>query len=129
VCLTWCAGDFKERRTIKLTPQASAAEESAYRALLAIRFAQGGIHGGGKQQELQRVAMQKAIFSSPFAALESTQKRIQLLIRARQPTADEQQPAGRRGVWLSCPPAGSHAMAYGGDDLNHPSGFQLRRWS
>jgi hypothetical protein len=72
-------GDFKERRTIKLTPQASAAEEAAYWALLAIRFTQGGTHRGGKQQELQRVAMQKAIFSSPFAALESTHKRIQLL--------------------------------------------------
>src|SRR4029453_10000126 len=84
-------GDFKERRTIKLTPQASAAEEDAYRALLAIRFTQGGVHRGGKQQELQRVAMQKAIFSSPFAALESTHKRLQLLTRERQPTADERQ--------------------------------------
>ena len=84
-------GDFKERRTIRLTPQASPAEEAAYRALLAIRFTQGGVHRGGKQQELQRVAMQKAIFSSPFAALESTQTRIQLLTRERQPTADERQ--------------------------------------
>src|SRR5215471_17249200 len=85
------AGDFKERRTIKLTPQASAAEEEAYRALLAIRFTQGGVYRGGKQQELQRVAMQKAIFSSPFAALESTQTRIRLLTQGRQPTADERQ--------------------------------------
>ncbi|HEY7491874.1 MAG TPA: hypothetical protein VIH59_12300 [Candidatus Tectomicrobia bacterium] len=85
------AGDFKERRTIRLTPQASAAEEAAYRALLDIRFTQSGIHRGGKQQELQRVAMQKAIFSSPFAALESTRKRLQLLTQERQPTADELQ--------------------------------------
>jgi Helicase conserved C-terminal domain len=84
-------GDFKERRTIKPTPQASAAEEDAYRALLAIRFTQGGTHRGGTQQELQRLAMQKAIFSSPFAALESTHKRIHLLTRARQPSADERQ--------------------------------------
>jgi superfamily II DNA or RNA helicase len=84
-------GDFKERRTIKLTPQASEQEEAAYRALLSIRFTQAGTHRGGKQQELQRVAMQKAIFSSPFAALESTHKRIQLLTRARQPTTDEEQ--------------------------------------
>ena len=84
-------GDFRERRTIKLTPQASEEEEAAYRALLAIRFTQAGVHRGGKQQELQRVAMQKAIFSSPFAALESTHKRIQLLTRAHQPTADERQ--------------------------------------
>ena len=74
---------------LRLTPQASAAEEAAYRALLAIRFTQGSVHRGGKQQELQRVAMQKAVFSSPSAALESTQKRIHLLTRERQPTADE----------------------------------------
>jgi superfamily II DNA or RNA helicase len=84
-------GDFKERRTVRLTPQASPAEEAAYRALLAIRFTQGDVHKDGKQQELQRVAMQKAIFSSPFAALESTNKRLQLLTRERQPTADERQ--------------------------------------
>ena len=35
------------------------------------------------------MAMQKAIFSSPFAALESTHTRIRLLTRKRQPTADE----------------------------------------
>jgi superfamily II DNA or RNA helicase len=84
-------GDFKERRTIKLTPQASAEEEAAYRALLAVRFTQSGTHRGGKQQELQRVAMQKAIFSCPFAALESTHTRIQRLTRACQPTTDERQ--------------------------------------
>ena len=72
-------------------PQATPAEEAAYRALLAIRFTQGGEHRGGKQQELQRVGMQKALFSSPAAALESTHKRIELLTRERQPTADELQ--------------------------------------
>ena len=84
-------GDFKERRTIRLTAPASAAEEAAYRALLAIRFTQRGEHRGGTQQELQRVAMQKAMFSSPFAALESTRKRMQLLTREPQPTADVRQ--------------------------------------
>ena len=37
----------KERRTIRLTPQASPAEEAAYRALLAIRFTQGVCTGAG----------------------------------------------------------------------------------
>ena len=55
---------------------ASAEEEDAYRALLEIPFTQGGEHRAGKQQELQRVGMQKALFSSPAAALESTLKRI-----------------------------------------------------
>jgi len=66
-------------------------EEAAYRALLAIHFTQSGTHRGGTPQELQRVTMQKAIFSSPFAALESTHTRLQRLTRGRQPTADEAQ--------------------------------------
>jgi len=84
-------GDFKERCTVKLTSVASAAEEAAYQALLAIRFTQNGTHRGGKPAELQRIAMQRAIFSSPFAALESTHTRLQLLTRAGQPTTDEAQ--------------------------------------
>jgi hypothetical protein len=52
-----------------------------------VAFTQGGQHKAGKQQELQRVGMQKALFSSPAAALESTKKRIQLLHRQAHPTA------------------------------------------
>ena len=62
--------------------------EAAYRALLDIPFTQAGQHRAGKQQELQRVGMQKALFSSPAAAVESTRKRIDLL-RKNTPTADE----------------------------------------
>src|SRR5439155_25838970 len=51
-------------------------------------FTQAGHHRSGKQQELQRVGMQKALFSSPAAALESTRKRIDLL-RKNTPTTDE----------------------------------------
>lgn len=81
--------DFQERVTTCLRQSASAAEEAAYRALLAIKFTQGGEHRGGKQQELQRVGMQKGLFSSPAAALESTIKRMQLLQAKASPTADE----------------------------------------
>jgi superfamily II DNA or RNA helicase len=108
-------GDFKERHTIKLTLQASEEEEAAYRALLAIRFTQGGTHRGGKQQELQRVGMQKGIFSSPFAALESTHTRIQLLTQARQPTTDEEQEVTDLQAF---------AAALGGIDANKFSKYQ-----
>lgn len=73
------SADFQERITTCLRQSASAEEEAAYRALLAIRFTQGGNHKAGRQQELQRIGMQKALFSSPKAALESTQRRIALL--------------------------------------------------
>ncbi|MDP1998118.1 MAG: DEAD/DEAH box helicase [Rhodoferax sp.] len=81
--------DFQERTTTCLRQPASAQEEAAYRALLAVQFTQGGEHRAGKQQELQRVGMQKGLFSSPAAALESTTKRIQLLQSKASPTADE----------------------------------------
>jgi superfamily II DNA or RNA helicase len=83
------SADFQERVTNCLRAPASAQEEAAYRALLAIPFTQGGQHKAGKQQELQRIAMQKGLFSSPAAALESTRKRIALLLAKSSPTADE----------------------------------------
>ena len=57
--------------------------------MLAIPFTQGGQHKGGKQQELQRIGLQKALFSSPAAALDSTQKRIDLLEAKPNTSADE----------------------------------------
>lgn len=81
--------DFQERITEQLKQEASPQEEAAYEALLAIPFTQKGQHQGGKQQELQRIAMQKAIFSSPSAALDSTLRRIRLLDAKADATPDE----------------------------------------
>lgn len=82
--------DFQERITTNLRQAASPQEEAAYRALLDVPFTQGGKHTPGKPQELQRVGMQKGMFSSPFAALESTKRRITLLSDKSSATADEQ---------------------------------------
>jgi superfamily II DNA or RNA helicase len=82
--------EFQERSTHCLRQKASAAEEAAYRALLEVRFTQGGQHKAGKAQQLQRVGMQKGLFSSPAAAIESTKKRIELLRAKTSPTFDEQ---------------------------------------
>ncbi len=81
--------DFQERQTICLRQPASAQEEAAYRALLEVPFTQGGQHKAGRQQELQRVGMQKGLFSSPAAALESTTKRIDALQKKPDPTPEE----------------------------------------
>jgi superfamily II DNA or RNA helicase len=81
--------DFQERHTLCLRQDASAQEEAAYRALLAVPFTQGGQHRAGKAQQLQRVGLQKALFSSPAAALESTEKRIALLQAKAPPSTDE----------------------------------------
>jgi superfamily II DNA or RNA helicase len=83
--------DFKERATTCLRQEASQQEEAAYRALLEIPFTQAGEHKPGRQQELQRVGMQKAIFSSPAAALESTEKRIELLAAKDASTAEKEE--------------------------------------
>lgn len=73
------SADFQERDTLPLRQSASSQEEAAYRALLAIPFTQNGKYNPGRPAELQRVGMQKGMFSSPAAALESTEKRIALL--------------------------------------------------
>ena len=81
--------DFQERQTICLRQPASAPEEAAYRALLDVAFTQGGQHKAGRQQELQRISLQKGLFSSPAAALESTLKRMELLSNKSSPTQEE----------------------------------------
>jgi superfamily II DNA or RNA helicase len=81
--------DFQDRITEQLKQSATQQEEKAFRSLLAIPFTQKGEHRAGKQQELQRVGMQKAMFSSPFAALDSTNRRIALLQAKVDITADE----------------------------------------
>lgn len=84
------SANFQDRITEQLKQAASPQEEAAYRALLAIPFTQKGEHRGGKQQELQRVGMQKALFSSPFAALDSAERRIKLLQGKPDISAHEQ---------------------------------------
>jgi len=83
------AEDFQERIVVQLRQTASPQEEDAFRALLEVPFTQGGQRRAGKQQELQRIGMQKAMFSSPFAALESTRNRIRIL-EAKANTTDEE---------------------------------------
>jgi hypothetical protein len=81
--------EFQERSTHSVRQAASAAEEAAYRALLQVRFTQGGQHRAGKAQQLQRVGLQKGLFSSPAAAIESVAKRIAVLRAKPLPSADE----------------------------------------
>ena len=82
--------DFQERQTLSLHEAASTLEEAAYQALLAIPFTQAGEHRSGRQDALQRIALQKALFSSPAAARESAAKRIELLQRKAQSSKPEQ---------------------------------------
>ncbi len=83
------SADFKERKTAVLRQASTPEEETAYGHLLDIPFTQGGQHKAGEQQALQRIGLQKALFSSPAAALESTRKRIALLQAKPRTTADE----------------------------------------
>lgn len=84
------SSDFQERITEQLKQIATPEEEVAFKALLAIPFTQKGEHRAGKQQELQRVGMQKGMFSSPFAALDSTERRIAILNSKQNITQDEE---------------------------------------
>ena len=82
-------GDFRDRITEVVRAQATPAEEAAFHALLAIPFTQAGKRQSGRQHELQRVGIQKGLFSSPAAALQSTGNRIATLQRKEAPTEDE----------------------------------------
>lgn len=82
--------DFQERLTEVARVEASAAEERAFEALLEVPFTQAGQRLFGRQHELQRVGMQKGVFSSPAAALQSIRNRLNHLGRKPQPTDDEQ---------------------------------------
>lgn len=77
------------RATSSLRVQASPAEEAAYEALLAVPFTQRGQYQPGRQAQLQRVGLQKTLFSSPAAAVQSTQRRIETLQARASCTADE----------------------------------------
>jgi superfamily II DNA or RNA helicase len=83
------SADFQERETICLRQPGCAPEEAAYQALMDVAFTQGGEHEASRHTELQRIGLQKGLFSSPAAALESTNKRIELLTGKSTPTADE----------------------------------------
>lgn len=82
-------GQFPEPVTRRLTAQATPEEEAAYRAVLEIPFTQKGEHLVGKPSELQRVGLQKALFSSPAAADAYARNRIDKLQRRLVPSADE----------------------------------------
>jgi superfamily II DNA or RNA helicase len=82
--------DFPERALFEHRVQASPAEEDAYRALLEIPFTQRGEHRVGRPQELQRIATQKWLFSSPASAILSAEKRIEQLSKRESPTPAEQ---------------------------------------
>ncbi|MEA3641400.1 MAG: DEAD/DEAH box helicase, partial [Lamprobacter sp.] len=83
-------GQFPEAVTRRLSAQASAEEEAAFRAALEIPFTLKGERAKGKQAELQRVGLQKALFSSPAAAASYARNRLAKLNRKPEPSAAEQ---------------------------------------
>ena len=82
-------GQFPEPVTRRLTAEATPEEEVAYRAVLEIPFTQKGARLAGKQSELQRVGLQKSLFSSPAAADSYARNRIDRLRRVPAPSPAE----------------------------------------
>jgi hypothetical protein len=85
------SADFQERQTIRLRQPASATEEAAYETLLDVAFTQSGQHNAGRQQELQRIGLQKGLFSSPAAALEFRQG-VSICSRVKAPPPPKNTP-------------------------------------
>ena len=71
--------EFKKRHVYSMRHDASAEEEAAYAALLAIRFTRKGEALSGNSGTLLRVTFQKALFSSPAACAKSVTLRIEKL--------------------------------------------------
>lgn len=82
-------GQFPEPVTRRLSARATPQEEAAFQAVLEIPFTQKGERAQGKQAELQRVGLQKALFSSPAAARSYARNRIDKLRRRPAPSAAE----------------------------------------
>ena len=82
-------GQFLEPVTRRLSARATPQEEAAFQAVLAIPFTQKGERAHGKQAELQRVGLQKALFSSPAAASSYARNRIDKLRRGPAPSGAE----------------------------------------
>ncbi len=101
---------FRDREVHRSRFPASAKEERAYKALLAVKVARaggartsasGGANAAGQvRRDLFLVTLEKALFSSPAACLASVDKRIR---RARQGAGGR---GGRRG---RCDPAAAVA--------------------
>jgi superfamily II DNA or RNA helicase len=68
--------EFKERTVHCLRHDASLEEEAAYEALLDVPFTYKGAYNPEKQGHLIRIGLQKALFSSPAACIESVRQRI-----------------------------------------------------
>lgn len=70
--------DFPERQVFKLAAQASAAENLAFDALAGLKLASDG-SGARDGAMLFRTVLEKALFSSPAACLQTLKERIRRL--------------------------------------------------
>ncbi|WP_295543788.1 DEAD/DEAH box helicase [uncultured Thiohalocapsa sp.] len=91
---------FPEPVTRRLSAKATPEEEAAFRATLAIPFTQRGERARDRRGELQRVGLQKALFSSPAAAAAYARNRMGMLGRKTAPTDAERTEVHALGALL-----------------------------
>ena len=84
---------FRDREIVRRRFPASAAEEAAYEALLAVRVASSRAAGpgtGSQRRDLFLVTLEKALFSSPAACIASVDQRLR---RRERELAESPEPA------------------------------------
>ena len=84
---------FRDREIVRRRFPASAAEEVAYEALLAVRVAPSRAAGpgtGSQRRDLFLVTLEKALFSSPAACIASVDQRLR---RRERELAESPEPA------------------------------------
>ena len=93
---------FRDRKVHRRRFPASAKEERAYEALLAVKVARaGGANPTGEvQRDLFLVTLEKALFSSPAACLDTVDKRIRRREKELAEIAgpSDRVPGGRRKI-------------------------------
>ncbi|WP_305858042.1 DEAD/DEAH box helicase [Balneatrix alpica] len=82
--------EFKERVVKDIYLDASPEEEAAYDSLLQVPFTYRGEHNQTRNGQLVRIGLQKALFSSPAAAIVSVEQRIRKLTGKPDTSEDEQ---------------------------------------
>ena len=88
---------FRDREIIRRRFPASAAEEAAGEALLAVQVAAGGAarpaSGAGGQRDLFVVTLEKALFSSPAACIDTVDQRLARRRREQDQESGENAPS------------------------------------
>jgi len=84
------AGEFPERNIVKLTHQATGAEEEVYRRLVESKFLDDDEDTSSNKGHLFKITLEKALFSSPMACASVVENRLKRLENRKEINSQSQ---------------------------------------